>query len=156
MIVFLDANVLGDIVNPRPKSDTVKAVQQWSKAMIDAGHILLVPAIADYEVRRELHRKGATASIAALDTFNAFVPGRFVPIENEALRIAAREWGRVRNEGKPTADPHALDGDVILAGQVLEQELNAADYVVATDNTGHLTRFVRAERWQDIAPQAAK
>ena len=37
-------------------------------------------------------------------------------LETEALFIAAREWGRVRNLGKPTADPKALDGDVILAG----------------------------------------
>jgi len=152
MIVFLDTNILGAVVNPQVKSPDVQAIKQWAEAMQDAGHLLVVPAIADYEIRRELHRLKATVSLAALDLFNSEVPDRFLPIEPEAMFIAAREWGRVRNAGKPTADPKALDGDVILAGQVLEQGLDPADYVVATDNVDHLSLFVSAKRWQDIAP----
>ena len=152
MIVFLDTNVLGSVVNPSPKSPDVQAVKQWARAMQNAGHQLIVPAIADYEIRRELYRRQAVQSIAALDQFNREVAGRFLPIEDEALRIAAEEWARVRNSGKPTADPKALDGDVILAGQVLEQQLAEADYVVATDNVDHLSLFVNAQKWQNIAP----
>ena len=152
MIVFLDTNVLGSLVNPTAKSPTVQAAKRWAKAMQEAGHFLIVPAIADYEIRRELCRRQAALSLAALDQFNGEVPGRFLPIETEALRIAAEEWGRVRNLGLPTADPKALDGDVILIGQVLEQQLDASEYVVATDNVGHLSRFLNAQRWQDILP----
>ena len=119
MIVFLDTNMLGSVVNPTVKSASVQAIKRWAQEMQDAGHQLAVPAIADYEVRRELHRRHAQKSIAALDTFNNEVPGRYLPVEETALRLAAVLWGRVRNEGKPTADSKALDGDVILAAQVI-------------------------------------
>jgi len=152
MIVFLDTNVLGGVVNPQAKSPEVQAMKRWAKDMQAAGHLLIVPAIADYEIRRELCRRHAVASLAALDRFNAEVPGQFLPVEVEALRLAAHEWGRVRNSGKPTADAKALDADVILAGQVMEQGLDAADYVVATDDVDHLSLMVNARRWQDITP----
>ncbi len=152
MIAFLDTNMLGSVTNPTVKSPTVQAVKAWANAMQDAGHQLVVPAIADCEVRRELNRRHAEKSIAALDTFNSEVPHRYLPLEDAALKIAADLWGRARNSGTPTADPKALDGDVLLAAQVLEQELDTEEYVVATDNVGHLSRFVNAKRWQDIEP----
>lgn len=46
----------------------------------------------------------------------------------------------------PTADDKELDGDVILAAQA-EQ----ADALVATENVGHLSRFVDAQAWRDIS-----
>jgi len=54
-----------------------------------------------------------------------------------------------RNTGQPTAPDPALDGDVILAAQALT--LNTS-VVVATGNVRHLSRFVRAELWQNIIP----
>ena len=45
----------------------------------------------------------------------------------------------------PTADPKALDCDVILAAQAIE-----VTGIVATDNIGHLSRFVIAKRSRDI------
>ena len=152
MIAFLDANLLGSVVNPVPRSASVQAIQRWAQEMQDAGHLLVVPAIADYEVRRELHRRHALQSIAALDAFNSDVPGRYLTLEDAALKMASELWGRARNIGKPTADPKALDGDVILAAQVLEQELPEGEFVVATDNVGHLGLFVPAKKWEDIKP----
>lgn len=45
----------------------------------------------------------------------------------------------------PTADPKALDCDVILAAQAVE-----VTGIVATDNIGHLSRFLIAKSWRDI------
>lgn len=152
MIVFLDTSVLGAVVNPNAKSETVKGIKAWAIRMEAAGHQLIVPAIADYELRREFIRDKKTASIAELDRFNGAVPDRYLLLEDAALKIAAEEWAKVRNLGKTTADPKALDGDAVLAGQVLDQNLDPADYVVATSNLGHLTLFVNAAEWQTITP----
>ena len=58
---------------------------------------------------------------------------------------AAELWAQARNSGLPTADPKALDCDVILAAQALEK-----DGIVATENVGHLSRFVDARDWRDL------
>ena len=51
-----------------------------------------------------------------------------------------------------TAPPDALDGDVILAALVI-LSMGVGDIVtVATDNVGHLVRFVDARPWEKIAP----
>lgn len=152
MIVFLDTSVLGAIVNPNAKSERVKAIKAWAAQMESAGHQLIVPAIADYELRREFLRANKTASIAELDRFNTAVPDRYLLLEDAALKIAAAEWAKVRNQGTPTADPKALDADAVLAGQVLDQGLALTDYVVVTDNVGHLSLFMNAAEWQTITP----
>jgi hypothetical protein len=58
----------------------------------------------------------------------------------------------VRNAGTPTAGVDALDGDVILAAQVLSLGLPAEEVVVATTNVAHLSLLVPAELWTDITP----
>jgi hypothetical protein len=58
---------------------------------------------------------------------------------------AAELWAEARKSGMPTADPNELDCDVILAAQALE--ING---VVATENVGHLSRFVAAKYWRNI------
>jgi hypothetical protein len=63
LTVFLDAGPLSLITNPKSTPDSL-AVAQWVMAMRAAGHTFVVPAIADYEVRRELVRAGKTRSRA--------------------------------------------------------------------------------------------
>jgi len=58
---------------------------------------------------------------------------------------AAELWAAARRRGRPTADLKALDCDVILAAQAMEQEA-----VVATENVGHLSQFVTTCFWKDI------
>ncbi len=53
---------------------------------------------------------------------------------------AAELWALARNRGTPTADPKALDADVILAAQTLQ--INGS---VATENVEHLSLFVDAK-----------
>jgi hypothetical protein len=49
-----------------------------------------------------------------------------------------------------TAGDKTIDGDMILAAQAMT--LNVLDVVIATTNVGHLSRFVRADLWQNITP----
>ena len=66
------------------------------------------------------------------------------------MRLAARLWAEARQAGQPTADRHALDGDVILAAQALILGYEPKEVVVATTNSRHLSRFINARSWQDI------
>lgn len=75
---------------------------------------------------------------------------RYEPITTPAMLEAARLWAWVRNQGLPTADRHALDGDVILAGQVAQIAPVAGNIVIATTNVRHLALFGTAHIWQDI------
>jgi hypothetical protein len=63
---------------------------------------------------------------------------------------AAEFWAEARRRGIPTADPKALDGDVILAAQATVIEGDGGTVVVATTNVGHLSRFVEAREWQNV------
>ena len=113
---------------------------------ISGGATVVVPEIADYEVRRELIRARRTAGIARLDAFIGQV--EFLPIETAAMRQAAAFWAEARQQGQPTAADPALDGDVILAAQAAT--LDRPDVIVATTNPKHLSRFVEADLWIDI------
>jgi predicted nucleic acid-binding protein len=119
----------------------------WIRNRIAAGDRVVVPAIAYYETLRELERLGATAQIGRLRTFCRAVSGRYLPLTDADLELAAVLWARARNSGKTTASPDALDGDVILAAQVLNLALPPSDVVVATTNVDHLSLFVPAKHW---------
>jgi hypothetical protein len=53
----------------------------------------------------------------------------------------------VREEGRSTADPKALDADVILAAQF--HALSAPNSIIATTNVAHLGLAIAAQ-WQSI------
>jgi predicted nucleic acid-binding protein len=111
---------------------------------------LYVPEIADYELRRELLRLDLTRALVRLDALKSTIG--YLPITTAAMMKAAEFWASARKTGKPTADSKALDADVILAAQaVLLTGPDSDEPVVATTNVGHLSRFIDARRWQDIA-----
>jgi hypothetical protein len=103
-----------------------------------------------YEVRRELLRAGRLRGIAHLDRAKTTL--EYVPITTAAMLQAADFWAQARQQGQPTAPDLALDGDVILAAQALLLAQQGDPVVIATTNVGHLSRFVPAQRWQDIQP----
>jgi predicted nucleic acid-binding protein len=111
--------------------------------LIVSGAQVFVPEIADYEVRRELLRVGKTQGIARLDLIKNTIG--YLPITTSIMLRAAKLWAEARRSGMPTADPKELDCDVILAAQAL-----GIKGMVATENVGHLSRFVAARRWRDI------
>jgi predicted nucleic acid-binding protein len=73
-------------------------------------------------------------------------------ITDAALRRGADLWARARNSGRPTADPKALDADVLIAAQALDLGLPASGFIIATVNVGHLSRFAPADLWTNIKP----
>ena len=149
--VFLDTGPLGLVTNPKRTPDTIAAAQ-WVYLMEAAGHRFLVPAIADYEVRRELTRAGRIRGIARLNAFNAAGAGRLFSVTNAALLLAANLWAQARNAGTPTADPKELDADVIIAAQALDMGLPASDFIIATGNVSHISLFAPCDLWTNIKP----
>lgn len=142
MSVLLDAGPLGMISNPNA-SITNSACYQWMESLVLKGDEVLVPEIADYEVRRELLRAQKIQGLARLDILKNNLG--YLPLTTPVMLKAAELWAQARNSGLPTADPKALDCDVILAAQALEK-----DGIVATENVGHLSRFVDARDWRDL------
>jgi predicted nucleic acid-binding protein len=148
-IIVLDASPLSLLASPR-KTGEVLAISRWAREQLAAGRRLVVPAIADYEVRRELVRLRRTQSVARLDAFNTAAAGRYVPLSDAALRLGAELWAQARNAGTPTGDPRELDCDVLIAAQALTLGVPVGVLVVATVNVGHLAQFVPAELWTNI------
>lgn len=110
-----------------------------------------MPAIVYYEIKRELLRANKVIGIARLDAFVNAAPDRYIPLTDDALRFAAELWAQSRRTGRPMADATALDIDVLLSTQVLRF---GSSPLVATTNPKHLSQFVAAQHWTDIAPLA--
>lgn len=145
LTVLLDAGPLGLVTNPKFSPKSV-ACAEWVQSLVAADARVVVPEIADYEVRRELLRASKHEGLAKLDEFTGLL--EYLPLTTAAMRQAAHFWAEARRRGRPTADPKALDADVILAAQATT--LGAENVVIATTNVGHLASFVSAELWPSI------
>ncbi len=152
MIVVLDTGPLGVITSPNRVARETQAMLAWERQMLLAGHFLLVPAIADYELRREHLRRGADLSSAELNRFVHAVEGRYLELTDSALKIAAQLWADTRSAGLPTADLLELDCDIVIAAQALDLGLPASELVVATGNIRHIARLTHCELWRNITP----
>lgn len=146
-VIVLDAGPLGLVTNPKLSAESV-ACAQWLQTHITSGSRAIIPEIADYEVRRELLRANKLKGIARLDDLAKFL--EYLPITTTAMLQAAQLWAQARQQGQPTAGDKTLDGDMILTAQAIT--IGVPDVVIATTNVGHLSRFVKAELWQNIAP----
>jgi predicted nucleic acid-binding protein len=144
-VIILDTGPLGLVTNPRLSSESV-ACAQWLQANVTAGNRVIIPEIADYEVRRELLRANKIKGIARLDDLAKFL--EYLPMTATAMRQAAQLWAQARQQGQPTAGDKTIDGDMILVAQAMT--LGVPNVVIATTNVGHLSRFVAAELWQNI------
>lgn len=146
-VIVLDTGPLGLVTNPKLSDESV-ACAQWLQTLITSGSRVIIPEIADYEVRRELLRANKTKGIARLDDLAKFL--EYLPITTIAMRQAAQLWAQARQQGQPTAGDKTIDGDIILVAQAVT--LAIPDVVIATTNVGHLSRFIAAELWQNITP----
>src|SRR5262245_52039404 len=144
--VILDSTPLGILAHPRSPPHAVSC-RQWVGNLLSAGRRVIVPEIADYEVRRELVRVNSPQALVNLDQLGLRL--EYLPLSTAAMRLAAELWAQARNSGLPTAAGAALDGDAILAAQALTL---GSSIVVATGNPAHLSRFVTAQDWQSIIP----
>ena len=105
-LVFLDSGPLGLVTQKKGIAD-VESCRRWVDRLTDAGVRVLVPEVADFEIRREQLRSGKTVGLARLDAFNEAAIDRYVPITTIAMRRAAELWADARNLGIPTADARA-------------------------------------------------
>ncbi|NEP13514.1 MAG: type II toxin-antitoxin system VapC family toxin [Symploca sp. SIO1A3] len=147
-IVLLDSGPLGMVTTPKAKSPIYQECKLWFNSLGTKGYTVLLPEIADYEVRRELLRAGKMVGIRRLDQLKATIT--YCPITTEVMLKAAEFWAQARNRGKPTADPNALDGDVILAAQAQLLADRGNEVIIATTNVSHLSQFVDAREWRLI------
>jgi hypothetical protein len=148
MIVLLDAGPLGLARNPRP-SNEARACSIWLEDLLSDGRLVVIPEIADFEVRRELLRIGRMRSIRKLDQLKRSLI--YAPITTPIMLRAAEFWAEARIQGQPTAPDLSLDADVILAAQsVTLEEDTDLPAIVATTNPTHIARFVDARHWLEI------
>jgi predicted nucleic acid-binding protein len=153
MRLLLDTNVLTRLCHPH--KDVNLNVNEWLEKILSSGPFtVIVPEIADYELRRGLMHlalksgQPTTRSLLRLDLLIEKL--EYLPLNTATMRRAAGLWAESRLTGRPTAVDIALDGDVLLAAQALE-----VSGVVVTENIRHLSRFVESLRWQDIAINAS-
>ncbi len=150
LLTLLDAGPLG-LACCDPAQAEAARCGSWLADLNAAGTVILIPVIAEYEVRRELLRAGAAVKLGRLEGLLR----RFdrLDITAEALERAAEFRATLRKAGLPTAGPESLDADAILAGMAATCGRPGDSVVVATTNVKHLTRFpgVDARRWDAIA-----
>ena len=145
---MLDTGLLGMVTNPKTSSAICQECKLWLDDLPLKGYEIMLPEIADYELRRELLRVGKVAGIRRLDQLKAAIT--YHPITTEVMLKAAELWAEARKRGQPTADPKALDGDVILAAQAIVVTQEGNEVIVATTNVKHLSQFVDAREWRLI------
>ena len=92
-VVLLDAWPLGIATNPR-RSRQSAACTQWLQALVTHGTRVIVPEIADYEVRRDLLSANKVSGLTRLDALARLL--EYLP-----LTTAAVFWAQVCQQGQP-------------------------------------------------------
>jgi hypothetical protein len=149
-IIVLDSGPLGLLSYSRA-IDEADSCREWMRTQLESGSVFVVPEIADYEVRRELLRLRLTKGILMLETLLTVEGFRYLPITTGHMRRAAEFWAVSRQKGRPTSPDQALDGDVILAAQAESLLSTSESVVTASTNARHLSPFVDAAHWRDVA-----
>jgi hypothetical protein len=147
LIVLLDAGPLGMITNPKSSPEN-EACKNWLASLAYNGIEVVIPEIADYEVRRELLRAGKDRGLGRLNALKAMLG--YAPITTTVMLKAAEFWATARNVGRPSADDASLDADMILAAQAGALVRAGDETVIATTNVRHLALFASARMWREI------
>jgi hypothetical protein len=147
LIVLLDAGPLGMITNPKSSPEN-EACKNWLASLAYNGVEVVIPEIADYEVRRELLRAGKDRGLSRLDALKGMLG--YAPITTPVMLKAAEFWATARNLGRQSADDASLDADMILAAQAAVLVHDRDETVIATTNVRHLGLFASARTWREI------
>ena len=147
LTILLDAGPLGMITNPK-SSPECEACKNWLASVASNGADVIIPEIADYEVRRELLRAGKDRGIGRLDALRGLL--RYAPITTPVMLKAAEFWASARNMGRQSAVDTSLDADMILAAQATILGADSDEAVIATTNVRHLALFALARVWREI------
>ncbi len=144
-VILLDTGPLGMVTNPNSTAKNL-ACTTWLLTQARAKKRIIIPEIADYELRRELLRADKIKGLERLEQLISSF--EYLPIDTLAMRNAAANWAEARRLGQPTATDASLDGDMILVGQW--QSLNSPQAIIATTNVQHISRFAKAMLWEEI------
>ena len=85
------------ITNPKSSPEN-EACKDWLASVASNGAHVVIPEIADYEVRRELLRAEKDRGIGRLDALKDLL--RYVPITTPVMLKAAEFWASARNMGR--------------------------------------------------------
>jgi predicted nucleic acid-binding protein len=135
LMVLLDAGPFGMVTNPR-SSPGNEACKDWLAKLAAGGAEIVIPEIADYEVRRELLRAGKAQGLGRLDALKGLL--KYAPITTGVMLKAAEFWAAARKAGRQSAEDAALDADMILASQAVALVRAGDETVIATTNVRHL------------------
>jgi hypothetical protein len=147
LIVLLDAGPLGMITNPKSPPEN-EACKNWLASLAYNGVEVVIPEIADYEVRRELLRAGKDRGLGRLDALKGMLGD--APITTPVMLKAAEFWATARKMGRQSAGDASLDADMILAAQAGALGHDGDEAVIATTNVRHLALFASARIWRAI------
>jgi predicted nucleic acid-binding protein len=147
--VFLDAGPLGLLCAPRGKNSEAAKCARWLAELLQVGNFVVVPEIADYEIRREQIRLGRTANLIRLEALGQSL--NCLPLSTVAMRKAAELWALARSRGQPTGGDNTIDADVILAAQV--QSSTFPNALFSTTNVAHLGRHVQSDDCRNVRAQ---
>ena len=142
-VYLLDTGPLGLLAHDRPAQRL--PIQQWLTQKMSIGATIYLSEVADYELRREVIRLIAAGQLPAsrltrLDQLGTLFT--WLSVSTAMWKRAAQLWADSRRHGKPTADATALDADVLIAAQALEQQAT-----VVTCNPTHLQHLVAIRSW---------
>jgi predicted nucleic acid-binding protein len=135
-VVLLDTGIIGLITNPKRAPESL-ACNCWLQILIKAA----------IRVIRELLRANKIKGIKRLDELANLI--EYLAITTDAMGKAALFWAQARQQGQPTAGDKTIDGDMILIAQAVT--LSVKNLIIVTTNVGHLSKFVRADLWQNIS-----
>ena len=151
-IILLDAGLVG-LACIDPRKPAAVAFDTWLQQLLGNSVVARIADVTRYEVRRELIRLGASVQLRRLDQLCSRI--RVIPMTHAAWEQASDLWAVVRQAGKPTAAPEALDADAILAG--VAATIGGAEdrVVIATTNVRHLAWFpgIDARSWEMIGQE---
>lgn len=129
------------ITNPRSSPENEEC-RDWLAALVFKGIEVVVPEIADYEVRAD-----KTAGLARLDAMKGLLA--YAPITTPVMVRAAGFWATARKHGRQAASDASLDADMILVAQAAELRVGI-EAIIATTNVRHLALFSPARLWREI------
>jgi hypothetical protein len=89
MTVLLDAGPLGMITNPRSSPEN-EACKNWLASLAHKGVEVVIPEIADCEVRRELLRASKDRGLGRLDALKGMLG--YAAITTPVMLTAADFW----------------------------------------------------------------
>ena len=135
------------ITNPKSSPEN-EACKNWLASLAYNGVEVVIPEIADYEVRRELLRAGKDRGLGRLDGLKNLL--RYAPITTPVMLKAAEFWATARKMGRQSAGDSSLDADMILVAQAGVLVSEGDETVIATTNVRHLALFASARIWRDI------